>query len=36
VVACLALDPRFAGTNSAAEGFLRAIKTVARLRSEGK
>jgi hypothetical protein len=36
VVACLPLDPRFAGSNPA-EGdvFLRAIKSVAPLTSEG-
>jgi hypothetical protein len=38
VVACLLLDPRFAGSNPADDdGFLRVIKkSVARLPSEGK
>jgi hypothetical protein len=37
VVACLPLDPRFAGSNPAEDdGFLRVYKSVARLPSEGK
>jgi hypothetical protein len=37
VVACLPLDPRFAGSNPAEDDrFLRAIKSVARVPSEGK
>jgi hypothetical protein len=37
VVACLPLDPRFAGSQTAKDdGFLRVIKSVARLPSEGK
>jgi hypothetical protein len=35
VVACLLLDPSFAGSNPAEDdGFLRVIKSVARLPSE--
>jgi hypothetical protein len=37
VVACLPLDPRFTDSNpSKDDGFLRVIKSVARLPSEGK
>jgi hypothetical protein len=37
VLACLPLDSRFAGSNPAEDdGFLRVIKSVARLPSEGK
>jgi hypothetical protein len=37
VVACLLVDPRFGGSNPAkGNGFLRAIKSVARLTSKGQ